>query len=264
MWNCFPTSTLSCSTEIVIWLHFFSTKIIHTDRGKLRLGKKSDLLGVLPIETDNDPPVVFDVKVLDGAAIVHFLSTTCISTFNEYAGNVFMPYIKKQLEASTRVDVVWDTYITCSLKESTREKRGKGMRREVTGRNKLPRNWIDFLQNSENKQQLFSFLSHKLASMEYVEGKQVIVTTGTSVAPANINRMQPCNHEEADTRMVVHLVYALDNGANTCFVRTVDTDVVTIIAGKFNHLLQKHPAADLWLGFGVEKNIQTHSHQCHV
>ena len=227
-----------------------------SNRGKLRLGKKSDLLGVLPIETDKDPPVVFDVKVLDGAAIVHFLSTTGISTFDEYAGNVFMPYIKKQLEASTRVDVVWDTYITCSLKESTREKRGKGMRREVTGRNKLPRNWIDFLQNSENKQQLFSFLSHKLASMECVEGKQVIVTTGTSVAPASINRMQPCNHEEADTRMVVHLVDALDNGATTCFVRTVDTDVVTIIAGKFHDLLQKHPAADLWLGFGVGKTFR--------
>ena len=98
-----------------------------SDRGKLRLGKKSDLLGVLPIVTDNDPPVMFDVKVLDGAAIVHFLSTTCISTFLMNMLGMSMPYIKKQLEASTRVYVVWDTYITCSL-ESTREKRGKGMR----------------------------------------------------------------------------------------------------------------------------------------
>ena len=61
-----------------------------------------------------------------GAAIVHLLSTNGVSIFDDYANDVFIPYIKKQLEASKRVDVVWDTYITCSIKESTREKRGKG------------------------------------------------------------------------------------------------------------------------------------------
>ena len=44
------------------------------------------------------------------------------------------PYVKKQLNASKRVDVVWDTYVAWS------EKRGKGIRLEVAGRNKLPNN----------------------------------------------------------------------------------------------------------------------------
>jgi len=63
-----------------------------------------------------------------------------INTFNYYARSVLIPYINKQLESSVRVDVVWDTYISSSIKESTREKRGKGKQQEVAGKNKLPSN----------------------------------------------------------------------------------------------------------------------------
>ena len=51
--------------------------------------------------------------------MVLLLSTNGVSTFDDYASDVFIPYIKKQLETSIRVDVVWDTYVTCSIKEST-------------------------------------------------------------------------------------------------------------------------------------------------
>jgi len=71
-----------------------------SDRGKIRQGKKSDLLSVLPTETEMEPPVTFDVKVLDGAVIVHLLSTNGVSTFDNYASQVFIPYINKQLETS--------------------------------------------------------------------------------------------------------------------------------------------------------------------
>ena len=223
-----------------------------SDRGRLRLGKKSDLLSVLPAEAEKEAPVAFDVKVLDGAAIVHLLSTNGVSTFDDYASDVFIPYIKNQIETSKRVDVVWDTYVTCSIKESTREKRGRGMQREVAGRNKLPSNWIDFLHNSVNKQQLFSFLTHKLESMEHIEGKYIMTTIGASVASAGGSyHMQACNHDEADTRILIHLQDALNNGSTTCLVRTVDTDVIVIIAGKFYDLLQQQPAADIWLAFGT-------------
>ena len=57
--------------------------------------------------------------------------------------------------------------------------------------------------------------------------------------------MQPCGHEEADTRILIHLQDALEKGFATCLVRTVDTDVVVIIVGKFHALLANHPAADI-------------------
>ena len=88
--------------------------------------------------------------------------------------------------------MVWDNYITCSIKESTREKRGKGMQREVAGKNKIPKNWIDFLRNSVNKQQLLLFLSHKLESVGCAEGKHLFATIGPSVVSIGVSHpMQP-------------------------------------------------------------------------
>ena len=66
------------------------------------------------MDSHNKPPVSFDAKLLDEAAIVRFLSTTNIVTFDQYADQVFVPHIIKQLENAKRVDerVVWDTYVT--------------------------------------------------------------------------------------------------------------------------------------------------------
>ena len=67
--------------------------------------------------------------------------------FDEYADLVFIPYVLSQLQHSPRVDIVWDTYTPDSLKESTREKRGLGVRRKVAGKTKLPPNWSQFLRD---------------------------------------------------------------------------------------------------------------------
>lgn len=89
----------------------------------------------------------------------------------------------------------------------------------MAGKNKIPNNWIDFLCNSVNKQQLFLFLSHKLESMGCVEGKHLFAAIGPSVVSIGVSHlMQACNHEEADTRILIHLQDALDNGATTCLV----------------------------------------------
>ena len=56
---------------------------------------------------------------IDGAALVHLLPT---NTFDEYADSVFLPYLTKQLEKCSRLDMVWDTYIADSIKASIREK----------------------------------------------------------------------------------------------------------------------------------------------
>ena len=230
-----------------------------SDRGKLQLGKKSDLLIILTKKTQQEPPGTFDVKVLDGAAVVYFLSTTNITTFDEYASCVFGPDIMKLLKTSEKVDVVWDTYITRSIQESTREKRGKGIRRKVAGQNKLPRNWPDLLRDPMNKQELFTFLSSKIASIAWPVGKQVFITSGVRVVGTDTTHfMLPCNHEEADTRIMIHLLDALEHGSSTCLVLTVDTDVVVILIGKFHALLTKYPAADIWVAFGTGKNYTYH------
>jgi len=190
---------------------------------------------------------------------VHMLPTTNISTFDEYADQVFIPHIIKQLENCKRVDVVWDKYIPTSLKESTREKRGKGVRRKVAGKNKLPLKWADFLRDPNNKQELFAFLSEKLSTIECHKDKEIIVTNGTMTILQGTDRsMPPCDHE-ADTRLVIHLLDALLNGCTVCLVRTVDTDVVVILLGKFQYLLTVCEDVKIWVAFGTGKNFTYHN-----
>ena len=46
--------------------------------------------------------------------------------------------------------------------------------------------------------------------------------------------MALCDHEEADTRMCVHIKDALEKGCRKVYVRIVDTDVIVVIAGIFS------------------------------
>ena len=103
-----------------------------SDLGKLHLSNsKSDLLNCIGQSGLSDPPQTYECTVLDGAVIVHFLPTNLVSNLEEYADQVFIPYLTKQLQNSMRIDLVWDTYLPNSLKESTREKRGKGAKKGI-------------------------------------------------------------------------------------------------------------------------------------
>ena len=136
--------------------------------GNLRLpSNKSELLKcIIPARC----------KICDGAVIVHCLPVTGVITFDDYAENVFIPYIRSQ--SSRRVDIVWDAYVPDSLKESTREKRVKGVRRKVFGGTKLQRNWMQFLRDSVNREELFAFLTNKVAEHNWPENKAIYITSG--------------------------------------------------------------------------------------
>jgi len=60
-----------------------------------------------------------------------------------------------------------------------------------------------------------------------------------------------CNHEEADTRVAVHVRHALERGAESALVRTVDTDVVVILVGKIHDLLACNQLSKVWVAFGM-------------
>lgn len=63
--------------------------------------------------------------------------------------------------------------------------------------------------------------------------------------------MGQCNHEEADSRIVVHVRHALEGGAESIVVRTVDTDVIVILVGKFHDLQIYNESVKIWVAFGM-------------
>lgn len=54
--------------------------------------------------------------------------------------------------------------------------------------------------------------------------------------------MSACDHEEADSRICIHVQDAVRNGASKVLVRTVDTDVIVILVGIYFQL------CDMYLG----------------
>jgi hypothetical protein len=69
--------------------------------------------------------------------------------------------------------------------------------------------------------------------------------------------MIDCTHEEADTRVVVHIIHAIQaEEAKTILVRTVDTDVLVILVGQIHNLKVIQPELDLWLAFGMGRNFR--------
>ncbi|KAL8626026.1 hypothetical protein ACOMHN_012618 [Nucella lapillus] len=85
----------------------------------------------------------------------------------------------RQLETVKRLDVVWDIYVSHSLKAATRKRRGSGIRRRVMPSARIPGNWKGFLCVSENKEELFNLLAQKIAGMN-VHGKILLSTQSQS------------------------------------------------------------------------------------
>ncbi|KAL8586673.1 hypothetical protein ACOMHN_038659 [Nucella lapillus] len=228
------------------------------DGGSLCTGTNSDLLTCLE-EVSNaktETPVMTCI-VLDGAAIIQMLKPAASKTFEEYAQQIVIPYMSTKLQTVSRLDLVWDTYLADSLKGSTRAKRGQGVvRRRVMAATAIPGNWQNFLRVDSNKTELFRFLSAALMEWFDQEDKQLVITDGEAVLSKpllpDLTSLAPCNHEEADSRMLLHASHAAQHGHHAILIRTVYTDLVVLAVSMAQEL---QPEDKLWLAFGTGQSF---------
>ena len=195
----------------------------------MRSGQKSELVQLLEASTTVECPDV-DEKVFDGAAVVNMLPPGKSKTFKDYATSVFVNYVIKQAQNIKRIDLIWDQYFENSLKRSTRETRGSGVRRRVCDNASIPVNWKSFLRSDENKKELFHYLAESVTAIQ-LPGVEVITTSCVDVlspSPVETEGLTACNHEKADTRMFIHVKHASARGLKKVLIRTLDTDVVIL------------------------------------
>ena len=65
--------------------------------------------------------------------------------------------------------------------------------------------------------------------------------------------MDQCNHEKADTRVLVQRLHALQT-SSLGMVYTGDTDVVVILSSNLHHIKALNPSAEVWVAFESGKN----------
>ena len=229
-----------------------------SEYGKLRLGAKSDLLKLLQDAETKPDDCSFECRIFDGGALIHIFNPKNAGLiFSEYSNQVFLPFLKRELLNAKRVDIVSDRYLPDSLKNCAREKRGSGVRVNVGPQARVPNNWHAFLRDTKNKEELLNFLSEEVSHAEWDDSKEIYVTKGTYViTKGSAKPMLDCTHGEADTRVIVHLLHALENERNKIEVRTVETDIVVLLIGQFFEMQARYPQVDIWVAFGVGKNFQ--------
>ena len=255
---------ISCQTRGGDLLNFFEHENQQappslSDFGKQRIADKSNLLpaleGLIPVDEEREMHT--QVAVIEGSVMVHMLMPIGCKTFDDYAEQKVMPYALKILQDVTRVDIIFDVYQTHSLKSVTRERRGKGRPRRVTGGGDLPGNWQNFLRNDTNKTELFGFLVSKLKHADIPTGKQLLLTLDDkviSIPEMDVSPLSPCSHEEADTRVFLHVSHSVQVGFTKVTIHTNDTDVVVLAicwSQEINGL------EEIWLMFGTGKSKRT-------
>ena len=229
-----------------------------SDGESLRLGTKGDLLKWFE-EFSSAQSEVPDTTclVVDGAVIVQTLKPAVAKNFDYYAQDVFVPYLSSKLQTVSRLDLVWDRYIADSLKGSARSNRGKGVHRRVVGAAAIHGNWQNFLRVDTNKTELFKFLPQAIFTWFDQDDKQLVITDGVAVLSKppllDLALLTPYSHEEADSRILLHVSHAANHGQHKILIKTVDTDVVVLAVSVAQGLL---PEDELWLACGTGKSFR--------
>ena len=191
MWHCLASSLSQCRTVRVTSINSLPTRYNHS----LLL---SLILVCYTYQVQNQTCCSALVNLQKQSHLQHMtakswmdplLFIACqpsMSAPSTYADKVFIPHLERHLQDTKRLDVVWDEFIQNILKESTREKRGKGVQKQVSGSTKIPGNWKNFLGDQMNKKELFAFLTSKIESFSWPPTKSVCVTSGQAVSACGL------------------------------------------------------------------------------
>ena len=160
--------------------------------------------------------------VWDGSALLAMLMSHKCKAFDNYAEKVFLPHMLEKLESVGRLDILWNPYLPQSLKQATRSKRGSSCRVSVKECTATPSSSETFLKLEQNKAKLSHFLAENIGSVA-AEGKQLCTALeNNSVYAAHINNVHdiaPSNHEEADTRIILHTFHCAKQGYDTVIIK---------------------------------------------
>ena len=172
--------------------------------------------------------------IFDGMACVRQMKTAQM-TWGQFAETLLM-YVLSMGRQAERVDVVFDVYIENSIKDVERNRRAGG-----TSLVKLKKiissapikQWTEFLASSDNKNLLVEFIVREWQVIrERIKDKVLYVTVGqktlclSETLCREIDELKS-DHEEADTRIILHALHASPSYQNIV-INSPDTDVFMI------------------------------------
>ena len=201
---------------------------------------KSKLAKELASKVTSEPPGQFDTYIVDAMYMIRALDTKDLPT--TYGG--IAKLILTKICTTQSIHFVCDTYRTPSIKGAEQQKRGMSeLNIAITGPSqKRPRDFKAALHSTKFKSALLSFLARDWRRDDYsqqLEGRTLYVSCGTECyvytatdgkVTSDIIPTMENSHEEADSRIVLHLKHVNDiNPQSTVVIRCNDTDILCIL-----------------------------------
>jgi len=215
--------------------------IAKTDKAKLR----NHILKLWPdCRVDSRP--IQGATIVDGMAVIQAIKAGSLpNTFGKLEEMVLNIVVAKaRHNQSSRLDVVFDTYPSISIKCLEHARRagraGDLQVRTIYGRDQaLPKQWANYLLSGANKEALIEFIVEswtrnispsKLGDMLlYVShaGKCEKIEASNGVMTVSSVPELECDHEEADTKLLLHAAHAGQN-EESVRIESFDTDVFVL------------------------------------
>ncbi len=232
----------------------------HVD-GTMNSADKSKLLHKIEDMCVHNPPQQDpDIAIVDAMMLMNSL-TPPPTTYGSLAKEV----LGKLVALAPSVHMVCDTYMQPSIKDLERSKRGEpAIVPVITGPDQRITNYHEYLRSGQWKTSLFRFLAEEWKEKSYahdLEGKnlymafdeQCIHYTALKAEGPVVWKEVPelsCSHEEADTRIIFHLVHVIEQDPDAIIsVRADDTD---IFINLLFHVLRT--GGNVWMDVGKSSN----------
>ena len=234
--------------------------LAHVDGSMNKTDKATILHKIEGMVDSTNPTSAVDITIVDAMFLLH----TVQNLPNTY-GEIAQLLMAKLCEYSSRVDIVFDTYLTPSIKDVEHERRSADDAvYTITGPGqKRPKDWQKALRSVKFKTAFFRFLLDEWrlhANMNVLSQHEIHVALEEqcyclSISDGKIMCEEveelSSHHDEADTRMVFHLCGMLSS-QKTISVRTSDTDVFILLIYHVSHWQDCN--SEVWMDVGLSSN----------
>ena len=107
---------------------------------------------------------------------------------------------------------------------------------------------------NENKTEVNQLITSEVVQMDCPDGTLVVSTRGNNVISSQViqsaEMINPCDHEEADTRTLLHAAHMRQQGFEAITLRANDTDILILSVFAQAHL----GFTEFWASFGTGRN----------
>ena len=121
---------------------------------------------------------------------------------------------------------------------------------------RIPGNLSEFLRDSTNEVELFKYLSGEVMQRFHSRGDiYITMSNGTTVGHVGPGEDMTtvCNQEKADTRIILHIIHALNCGFSSILIKTPASDVIVILIHHLQHFDTISTGCNITVNYGIGK-----------